>query len=56
MSCRLIKLEAWIPVIVCIIIGLFIWCIWSTCRLIRLRRKIKFLINEYETIKASSYF
>jgi len=52
-SYRLIKLEAWIPLIICIIMCLFIWCIWSTCRLIHLRRKYKFLMTEFENIKTT---
>ena len=55
MSYRLIKLEAWIPLILCIIISLFTWSIWSTCRLIQLRRRFKIIINEHEQLKKSSY-
>jgi hypothetical protein len=51
LSYRLIKLEAWIPLIICIIVCLCIWCIWSTCRLIQLRRRYKFICNEFENIK-----
>ncbi|CAF0734847.1 unnamed protein product [Rotaria sordida] len=50
MSSRLIKLEAWIPLILFIILCLFIWCLWSTCSLVHLRRKLKYINNEYEKL------
>ncbi|CAF3434178.1 unnamed protein product [Rotaria sp. Silwood1] len=49
-SSRSIKLEAWIPLIIFLILCLFIWCLWSTCSLFRLRRKLKHIINEYEKL------
>lgn len=53
LSNRLIKLEAWIPLIVCSIMCLFIWCLWSTCRLSLLRRKYQDLVDEFEQIKSN---
>lgn len=53
MSYRLIKLEAWLPLIICVIICLFIWCISTTCRLIHLKRKFQHLRHEVESMKKS---
>ncbi|CAF2607211.1 unnamed protein product [Rotaria sp. Silwood2] len=49
-SFRLIILEAWIPLIIFIILCLSIWCLWSTCSLFQLRRKLKHIINQYEKL------
>ncbi|CAF5183964.1 unnamed protein product, partial [Rotaria magnacalcarata] len=55
MSLRLIKLEAWIPLIVFTIVCLFIWCLLSTCSVIQLQRKLKCVTNEHKNRKTSSY-
>ncbi|CAM4745449.1 unnamed protein product [Rotaria magnacalcarata] len=51
MSLRLIKLEAWIPLIVFTIVCLFIWCLLSTCSVIQLQRKLKCVTNEHKNRK-----
>ncbi|CAF3191170.1 unnamed protein product [Rotaria socialis] len=51
MSLRLIKLEAWIPLIVFTIVCLFIWCLVSTCSVFQLQRKLKCFTNEHEKQK-----
>jgi hypothetical protein len=40
-SQRLVKLEAWIPLIIFIIFFLFIWNLWSTYRLAQLQKNLK---------------
>jgi hypothetical protein len=40
-SQRLVKLEAWIPLIISIIFFLFIWNLWSTYRLAQLQKSLK---------------
>ncbi|CAF1634090.1 unnamed protein product [Adineta ricciae] len=46
-SSRLIILEAWIPLIVTAIIALLLWCILTSWRLSRVRRKLKLLTEEF---------
>ncbi|CAF0799785.1 unnamed protein product [Adineta ricciae] len=46
-SSRLIILEAWIPLIVTAIVALLFWCILTSWRLSRVRRKLKLLTEEF---------
>ena len=48
LSHRLMKLEAWIPLILCILVGFFIYCLWTTSRLTQLRRHYQLLHDDHE--------
>ena len=58
MSERLIKLEAWIPFMVCLLLFLLIWCLWSTYVLIRLRHRLRSVKSRStkKSGKTSSFF